>query len=402
MKVGILRFLLIGLIVPLAAGAADVPRLTGAGCESFGFDFYRKLSATQPPYCLDVDTNIAISPLSLASVLQAFRIGASGKAEEELNRVLQAPKGAGQPADVVQPGDLKSKAIQFSIGNSLWVDKRFELKPGFVKLAKQQLDAGVFPADFSQPEKESAKINTWLCKHTAWHITDLVTPDALKNASLVVANAVYFKADWNKPFDAAMTKEEPFHLVLGKTVQASMMNTVMECRYAMKDGVQVLELPYAGSEVSMLIVLPKQGAENLTALENRLTEDWFRGTVGNMEKRSVNIKLPRWKITCQPSDCIAVLQSMGVKKMFTPSNDFTGISDKDPLFVSAFMHRTWMEVNEKGTESAAATVAAMPSCAAPSPTKPVTFIADHPFLFVIRHNATGTPLFVGRVANPLQ
>jgi len=125
-----------GLIFPLAAGAADVPRLTGAGCEQFGFDFYRKLSATEP-YHFATDANVAISPLSLASVLQAFRLGASGQAETELTQVLQGPATVPKALEIVKPGDLNNKSVEFSVGNSLWVDKRFELKSGFVKSAKK-------------------------------------------------------------------------------------------------------------------------------------------------------------------------------------------------------------------------------------------------------------------------
>ena len=396
----LLRYVLLGLLFPLAASAAAVSPLTGAGCEQFGFDFYRKLSATEP-YEFTSDANVAISPLSLVTVLQAFRLGASGKAETELNHVLdfRGPL-AGELLGAVKAGDLSNKAIQFSVGNSLWVDKRFELKPSFVKVTKEQLDAAVFPADFSKPEKEAGRINGWISEHTAGHIKDLVTPDAVMGASLAVANAVYFKAEWEKPFDAAKTKEEPFHLASGKTVQAPMMNKVGECRYAEKDGIQILDLPYAGGEVSMLLLLPKPGAEGWATLEEKLTgQQWFGMAAGSLENRLVTLKVPRWKITCEPPDCIGVLTAMGVKRLFQPSEDFTGISNQGPLYVSAFMHRTWMEVNEKGTEAAAATVAVMSRAAIQVP-KAATFIADRPFLFVIRHNATGTPLFVGRVSNP--
>lgn len=258
----------------------------------------------------------------------------------------------------------------------------------------------MFPADFTQPDKEAGRINAWISEHTAGHIKDLVKPESVKNASLAVANAVYFKAEWDKPFDAAKTKEELFHLASRKTVEAPMMNKVAECRYAEKDGVKLLELPYAGREVSMLLILPTPGAKGWEAMEANLTKDWLKKTVGALENRSVTVKVPRWKITCEPPDCISVLKSMGVKRLFNASWDFMGISDQEPLYVSAFMHRTWMEVNEKGTEAAAATVAVMKRYSMAQEPESATFIADRPFLFVIRHNATGTPLFVGRVSNP--
>ena len=399
----LLRCFLAGLIFPLTAGAADAPRLTGAGCEQFGFDFYRKLSATEP-YQLATDANVAISPLSLASVLQAFRLGASGKAEQELSRALdfRGPL-AGKLAGALKPSDLNIKSVEFCVGNSLWVDKRFELKSGFVKSTKKQLDAAMFPADFTQPDKVANRINLWISDHTAGHIKDLVTPASVKNASLAVANAVYFKAEWDKPFDAAKTKEELFHLASGKTVEVSMMNKVAECRYAEQDGVKILELPYAGREVSMLLMLPAPGAKGWEAMEATLTAEdghLFGWTVGALENRTVTVKVPRWKITCKPPNCISVLKSMGVERLFKSSWDFTGISDQGPLYVNVFMHRTWMEVNEKGTEATAATLAVMLTAGVPQQSKAAVFIADRPFLFVIRHNATGTPLFVGRVSNP--
>ena len=402
MKGNLLRFLFVGLIFPLAAGAAGVPPLTGAGCEGFGFDFYRKLSATEP-YQFTSGKNVAISPLSLASVLQVFRLGASGKAGEELAQALDF-KGrlAGELAEVVQPGDVNSKSVQFSVGNSLWVDQRFELKPGFVKAAKAQFDAAVFAADFrEQVVREAGRINDWISQQTAGHIIDLVQPHSLKGAVMAVANAVYFKAAWESPFAVAQTKEEAFHLASGEAVQVPMMHKVEQCRYAEKDGVTVLELPYAGRELSMVLLLPKPGVEGWAELEASLKRvNWFGERMGALESRSVTIKLPRWTISCEPPDCIGVLQSMGIKQLFQPSWDFAQISDQGPLAVTAFMHRTWMEVNEKGTEAAAATVGVMTRSAVPIPPKTALFIADRPFLFVIRHNATGTPLFVGRVSNP--
>jgi serpin B len=286
------------------------------------------------------------------------------------------------------------------------VDKCFELKPDFAKPSWEQIAPAVFSADFKQPDKEAGRMNEWISAHTEGHISDLVKPDSVASASVVVADAVYFKAEWQQRFDAAKTREEPFHFPSGETVQVPMMNEVEVCQYAEQDGIKILKLPYKGFSVSMLLVLPKPGAEGWAAMEAKLMGGWCLKTMdgAGWEDRAVAVKLPRWKIACEPPSCISVLQSMGVKRLFEPSQDFTGISNNGPLFVSAFMHRTWVEVNEKGTEAAATTTGVLwlsADATPPPPPKPATFIADHPFLFVIRHDATGTPLFVGRVSNPV-
>ena len=383
-------------LFPNAIRAADASQsgIAGVPCEEFAFDFFHQLSG-DAQFDPAKDLNLAFSPFSLACVLDVLRLGATGNAEKELNAALHLEQSS--------PGAearITARGVTLSAGNSLWIGTRFHPKAEFLHTADTRFGDVVFTADFDQPQQAAKRINGWISDKTAGHINDLISPANLVGAGMVVANAVYFKGDWETPFKAAATSDKPFHLISGKEIPVPQMFHQGHYRYAEKDGVQILELPYQGGDVSMMLILPSQGAAPLNRLERELNAKWLRDAIASQTSVSVAVTLPRFKFSSEPAEIVGDLNALGIRSMFHSSLDFAKITD-DKLAVTAFKHRAWLEVNEKGTEAAAATGAAMRVLAMPVPAaKPIQFVADHPFVFVIRHSPTGTPLFVGRVSDP--
>ena len=394
--------LVIALLMPGLGAIADAGTPPApAPCEAFGFDFYRAL-AESPGCRATEDANLAISPLSLASVLDVLRLGSKDEVEKELRSALHFTENPSTTAGKFGlPNDLGSKGITLSVGNSLWVDAHFEPKHEFLETVHAAFGDVVFRLDFAHSAQAASEINAWIAKETNGHIRDLLTAHDVPEATgMVVANAVWFKGEWSAPFNAKLTSDAPFHLLSGKENAVAMMHRHDKFGYAEVDGVKALELPYGTGAVSMLLFLPEPGPEAMAKLEASLRSEWLGKAVAVLTTKSVKVAIPRFTFSFEPADTVGILKKLGVRRMFTPSRDFSPISDKQPLYVGMFKHRAWLEVNEKGTEAAAATAAGMRLMA--MPVQPLEFKADRPFLFVIRHKATGTPLFIGRVSNPVK
>jgi len=213
---------------------------------------------------------------------------------------------------------------------------------------------------------------------------------------LVLTNAVYFKGDWDEQFEPDKTKDASFTLIDGKTVTAPMMNQTRDFKYGETDALQVLELPYVDNELSMIVLLPK-AKDGLPDFERLLTIEKLGNSLVRLRKREVVVSLPRFKITSKFS-LASVLQSMGMTDAFSRNADFSGMTGGKDLFISAVVHKAYVDVNEEGTEAAAATGVTMKLLSIPAP--PARFVADHPFMFLIQDNKTGNILFIGRVMNP--
>ena len=230
----------------------------------------------------------------------------------------------------------------------------------------------------------------------------ILSASQLSEARLVLTNAVYFKGDWTDPFKKEQTKNEDFRLSAQQTVKAPLMHARHSFKYAMADGVQILELPYGDGSLSMLALLP-ENKDGLADLEARLTfANWQQWTSG-LAPQQVIVYLPRFRTTSQ-FGLAPVLKAMGMTTAFEPRTaDFSGMTGGRDLYISAVLHKAYVDVNEEGTEAAAATGIVMrPTAIRLPPHKPPVFRADHPFLFAIRDNRNGAILFLGRVANPTQ
>jgi serpin B len=253
--------------------------------------------------------------------------------------------------------------------------------------------------DFITATENARKtINAWVEKKTNGKIKDLISPGVLDSMTrLVLTNAIYFKGNWAKQFKENRTQDAPFTLADGKKIEVAMMNQKAEFGYMETDTFQALELPYVDEELSMVILLPKE-IDALNEFEKALTTENLNQRLAEIHKCEVVVFVPKFKTTSQFS-LADVLKSMGMKDAFSSDADFSGINGKRDLFISAVIHKAFVEVNEEGTEAAAATGVVMRLTSVGPAAIPV-FRADHPFLFLIRDNLSGSILFIGRVVNP--
>ncbi|MEZ6065831.1 MAG: serpin family protein [Planctomycetaceae bacterium] len=322
---------------------------------------------------------------------------------------------------------------QLRFANALWCDGQFPLRPEFLAIVQQAGAAEAHNVDFrKQPDQQRERINAWVGERTNDRIPNLLgegTIDALTR--VVLTNAVYFQGDWAEPFKQSRTKPAPFTKVDGSTEQTPLMNQFIAAKFAElrpdgsinqlvqqdappgsqyefvwewpenPDGVKLLELPYKGNQVSMLLVLPGRPT-GLADIEAQLSPEQLSRWLQAMQSQEVRIGLPRFTLRSS-FELSPMLRQLGITVPFQPGG-LAHLSDHPEareLAVGMVVHQTFVQVNEKGTEAAAATALIAPAAAAPQAPKPdPEFIADHPFLFLIRHNRTGAILFIGRVAQP--
>lgn len=388
----------------LAAGLAAVlgPNSTHeaamAGNNEFALDLYARLK--------DSPGNLFFSPWSIRTALAMAWTGAGGRTAGQMGGVLHF----GLPPEKMGPAvhsfstalsEAAGKAgIELNLANSLWVQAGFPLLPGFVAMLRDHYGAPPRQARLSTADGARA-INKWVSEETRGRISVLVPPQGLDPlARLVLANAIYFKGRWDTVFSPADTERQPFTRLDGRQVETDLMALTASFNYREDDRLQVLELPYAGGGLSMVVLLPRE-MKGLPALENSLSAGSLDGWTGSLRKREVQVYLPRFKATTE-YEFGPTLASMGMRDAFSSDlADFSGMTGKKDLFVSAVIHKAFVEVKEEGTEAAAATGVVMRATAAPMPeTPPPVFRADHPFIFLIRDVRSGTILFLGRVSDP--
>ena len=304
----------------------------------------------------------------------------------------------------MRPSNKRGKkgGYQLSVANALWGQKGYGFLQEFIDLTKKYYGAGLREVDFvSAVEREKARkaINAWVEKQTKDKIKELIQPGVFTRLTrLVLTNAIYFKGDWASKFKEENTKPAPFYVTEEKSVEVPMMYQKGQFAYTEGEDAQVLVLPYKGDELSMLIVLPKKPSL-LPSIERELTLKNLKVELERLRKQEVKVYLPKFKITWGVFKLNDILKAMGMKDAFSlPPADFSGMTGRKDLFISHVLHKAFVEVNEEGTEAAAATAVVMDRESAPAP--PPVFRADHPFVFMIRDNRSGTILFMGRVTNP--
>jgi serpin B len=367
------------------------------GNNGFGFDLFQEIRSK--------DGNLFYSPYSISNALAMTAAGARGNTAKEMAATLHLPPDGQRLhagfADLIQSLNNPAKARKYDlqIANRLWGQKRFGFLPDFLKLSSDAYGAGLEELDFSAaPEAARQAINAWVEKQTKDKIKNLMPEGSVTVATrLVLTNAIYFKAQWADPFFDKATAKQDFKAGPGKTMKVDMMHKTEIMQYAATDEIQFVELPYEQHQLSMLVLLPKN-ADGLPALEKQLSAaklaEWSKAA----KRNNVVLSLPRFKFTSTFENLKNVLAKMGMTTAFTPQADFSGMASGAKLFIDQVVHKAFVDVNEFGTEAAAATAVGMRLAAAP--VENITFTADHPFVFVIRDNATGSVLFVGRVANP--
>ncbi len=390
---------LLANVARAAPGEASVEEAV-EGLLAFGHDLHDQIA--------DPSTNTVISPFSMALVFGMARAGAAGDTADQIDEVLHFPPdvheglnaleqaivSADGPPPAPDPATERDPRADpqpplIAVANGLFVQDGVEVKRPFLDILAGQYGAGVQVVDFlAGTAKES--IDAWVREQTAERIQKLF--DQLPpETEVVLANAVYLKADWQTPF--ATLQESPFTLADGTVVTATMMRRVGEgMRYAKGDGWQAVEIPHAGDELAMWVIVPERGASPAELLAPEVLAEAESG----MRDGIVALELPKWDFATD-LDLKPELTALGMELPFDPGADFSGMTDLD-LFIGQAIHSANITVDEWGTEAAAVTGLAFPSSGPPEPD--IVVHADHPFAFVIRHTATGTPLFIGQVADP--
>lgn len=347
--------------------------------------------------------DLLVSPMSILGAFGVVAAGAQGETRSAILDSLHLPGESNLDADLgglLRTLQRSDDGATLTIANALWVQEGFALRPDFVRTVQADYGASADHVDFLQaPEAAVERINGWVTKRTGDRIKHLISRDAINDRTrLVVTNAVYFLGDWRSPFNASDTTEQPFHLGNGTTRPIPLMYQKAGFRYLDTDSFQALDLPYKDERLSMTVLLPKDRG-GLPALEAQLgtgLSSWL-SRLDATEARTVRTFLPKVQMELA-YDLIPSLTAMGMGVAFTSAADFGGIADAD-LAIGHVIHKTFLRIDEKGTEAAAATGLTVEVQSAPVNPPPV-FRADHPFLFLIRDRESGAILFLGRVAAP--
>ena len=300
--------------------------------------------------------------------------------------------------------NAKNPAYQLSVADALWAQSGTTFLPDYLTLVKKNYGAGFNEANFrTSPEAARNTINEWIEKQTNNKIVNLLQPGVINAGTrMVLTNAIYFKGDWLSAFEKSSTEDGDFHLSAAQTVKAKLMHNSSNFEYFDGGTFQALELPYKGDALAMDVLLPKD-ADGLGALERMLTpaaaQAWMKKFAPT---NKVIVTFPKFTMT-QQFELNGALTKMGMGQAFSASADFSGMTGKPEFTISAAIHKAYIDVNETGTEAAAATATVMRATAMRAPMyepPPIIFRADHPFLFLIRDTKSGSILFLGRVTDP--
>jgi serpin B len=386
------RTLLASLLLFSAPAFADTKEVA-AQDTAFAFDLYAKLATTKG--------NVFFSPYSISSALGMTWAGARGKTADEMAKTLHFTDDTHAGFAALNKDLIgKKPGYQLSVANRLYAAQGFKLLAPFTTLVKDQYGAPIEQVDFTkEPTRE--RVNQWVEEQTNKRIKDLIPKGVFSvDTRLALVNAIYFKGTWAKQFDKKETTPRPFFTGNGKKLGVPMMFANFELgsgvRYAHTVDAHILELPYLGGDVTMIIVLPTMRG-GLAALEKKLDAPTFEKWVKTLHPMEVDVWLPRFKLE-QSLGLADTLRDLGMPSAFSAGTaDFSGMTAGKELFISAVIHKAFVEVNEEGTEAAAATGAVM---GIGSVTQTPSFRADHPFLFALRDAKSGSVLFLGRLVDP--
>ncbi len=343
--------------------------------------------------------NIFFSPLSISAAFGMVYGGAAGDTATELEQAL----AVGLPDDDWHGtfgallGDLdqgkRCTPVEFSIANKVFTKDGFTLLTEYQDLLEQDYDAPV--ETFADADAAVDQVNDWVSDETNGHIPELLEQLA-GNTVMVLANAIYMKADWAEPFEESQTVSEPFTLLDGASVDVDMMHGMVDAQWGEVEGGQVVSLPYQGDELEMVLALPEADVA-LADFEASFIATGTDHLVATLTPSSVDLSLPKFELR-ERLDLIPLMKLLGVEDLFSSTEaDLSGMTGGTGLYVDTAVHEAWVLVDEEGTEAAAATAVGVIETAAVAGIE-VDF--DRPFLFQVRDTVTGTVLFMGRVADP--
>ena len=369
--------------------------------STFAFDLYQALR--------EEDGNLFYSPYSISLALVMTYAGARGETAQQMVDTLYfaLDQDSLHPAFNSLDIELASRGkgakgkdeegFRLNIVNAIWGQRGYKFLSDFLDVLAENYGAGLRSLDFaSSPEESRVTINNWISEQTEGRIQDLIPQGLIDvTTTLVLTNAIYFNAAWQYPFSEDMTDDGLFYLLNGDEVTVPMMKQTETFGYGEDEAYQVVEMPYDGRELSMLILLPRSGEFEAfeSSLDYRLIEVIAKG----LENRRVSLTMPKFEFDSEFS-LKETLSAMGMPIAFSGDADFSGITGNRELWIADVIHKAFISLDEEGTEAAAATAVVMPRLSIPE--EPIEFNVDRPFIFLIRDIETGTILFIGRVLKP--
>ncbi len=358
----------------------------------FTFDFYAKANKK--------DENMIFSSFSISSALAMTSMGADHKTLSQMHSVLYLDRQSKEAfSKYIESIKKYSKDdVELNIANAIWMQEQFKIKQSFIDQVKKYFHSEAQSLNFKTKTEESRNIiNTWVQKQTNGKIEELLSKGIISDVTrMILTNALYFKAGWMEKFQKEVTTKRVFYAP-SEEIEIPFMQKKQRVAYHENRMFQMIELPYIYRHVSMLIFVPRQ-KDGLKDIEEILNYKFYKQWLAGTEYKSVFIVLPKFKIS-QSYSLKTILEEMGMTDAFSKDADFSKMTGRKDLKIDQVIHKGFIEVDENGTEAAAATAVAMVEKAS-IPVKPVSFIADRPFLFLLKDNHSEVILFAGKVVNP--
>ena len=385
----VLIFLFLVLVQPVYA-ASELSSISENN-NNFAFNMFRELNSNK---------NMVFSPFSIYTALSITSLGAGGTTKDEFDRVLNNNMSLEQfhqsYEDILHSVSIGSE--KFNIANALWLDDSFKPEEDFLNSATELFNTHIENLDFkNNPKNCSEIINSWIEKNTNGLIENMQSSSSInRNTRMIITNAIYFKGIWERSFDPKENSELNFYVTPDKPVKTTFMQQQGTFFYYENQSEKLLRLDYKGDSLSLIIVLPEGNIDNFI---KNLDDKEFRSDLRNMKPELLNIRIPKFKIKFG-SDLVKPLSDLGLSSAFNNDADFSGITKTEGLYISEVTHQAYIDVNETGSEAAAATsIGIITTAYNPTPVK--DFIADRPFIYAIIDNKTKTILFLGQFVTPL-
>ncbi|MDA3781412.1 MAG: serpin family protein [Bacteroidales bacterium] len=362
--------------------------------NKFSFELYKAIKAKP--------INIIFSPFSISSALAMTYTGAKNNTLEEMSKTLHFNKNFNihnSNFSTLQKNIISgNKDVKINIANSLWAQENYHFLENFITINKKYYKAGIQFTNFNgNIEHSRKKINNWVEKETNDKIKNLIKKNTLDNSTrLVLVNAIYFNGAWKHPFNKENNTEDIFYIFSKCQTKATYMNKLVTGKYYENKLLHIVEIPYKNNIASLMIILPKERF-GIMDVEKILNEDKLNEYSDKLTYKKVQLSLPKFKFTSE-YELSEQLSKMGMPSAFGKEADFSGMTGNKDLYIDKIIHKAFIEVNEKGTEAAAATAVTMRKTSAMF--EKVNLKIDHPFIFLIKDNKTGSILFSGRVLDP--
>ncbi len=381
-------------------GIATNPQGIIDGNNKFAFNLYHQVQGGT------TGSNLFFSPFSISTAVAMVYAGARTETALQISQTLNFQQGEKFHIDysqllkeLVEGAENK---IKLNIANGLWAQKDYKFLDSYFDFVKSNYRSELKNVDFTDnTERENTRkeINVWVEQKTNDKIKDLLSQGDLNSMTrLVLVNAIYFYGNWEEPFNKQRTEPKDFTLLNGNKINIPFMTQRSNYKYYEDAKIQAIEIPYKDNKASMVIFLPKKN-KWITEFENSFDYKYYQDIINALQSHEVRLSVPKFQTTCKIS-LGTILSQMGMPLAFSSNADFSGMTGKKDLFISEVIHQAFIDVDEKGTEAAAATAVVMKMTSIRMPDEPKIFNADHPFVFLIKDNTTGSILFMGKIMNP--